>query len=719
MKITIIGGGPGGLYSGLLLKKADPTRDVTIIERNPRNATYGWGVVFSDRTLNSFREADYKSYQEITDQFVIWSAIDIWYQGRLMRCDGHAFAGLARKRLLNILQDRCQELGVKLKFETEFEVDNLARLTDTDLIVAADGINSKIREVYAEVFQPQLEAGKAKYIWYGTDKVFDSFTFIFRENEHGLFQVHAYPFDGTTGTFIIECTEETWRKAGLDQADEAASIAYCERLFAEDLGSHRLMSNNSKWINFIRVKNKVWHHHNIVLLGDAVHTAHFSIGSGTKLAMEDAIAFANAFERYDDLEAALDEYELERKPVVEILQRAALESRTYFENVNRYIHLEPEQFAFYLLTRSGRISYDNLRLRDPYFVQAVDHWFAASTSAGMDQNRLIIAAPPLFNPLKLREMTLANRAVLSPTSSHAAVEGLPAETHADQLICRAQGGTSLVMTEPTAVSAAGRITPGDTGLYTEDHLAAWRSIVETIHQTTPAQIALQLGHAGRRGSTRPRSEGLDRPLREGNWPLISASPLPYTPASQLPKAMDRADLDRVRDDFVRAADMARQAGFDLLQLHFAQGYLLASFISPLTNRRQDEYGGSLENRLRFPLDVFDAVRAVWPAGKPISVAISATDWAAGGLDVDEAVCIAGEFKAHGCDLIHVLAGQTTPNAKPVYGSGFLIPFSDWVRNNAHVPTMTSGNITTTDQLNTILAAGRADLCLMNPLQLQE
>lgn len=714
MKVIIVGGGPAGLYSGLLLKKANPARDITIIERNPRNATYGWGVVFSDRTLTSFREADYKTYKEITDQFVIWSAIDICYQGKLMRCDGHTFSGLARKRLLNIFQDRCEELGVKLKFETEVEVDDLRQFADYDLIVAADGINSKFRQTYADVFKPNLEEGRAKYIWYGTDRVFDSFTFIFRENEHGLFQAHCYPFDGTTGTFIIECSEETWQQAGLDRAGEAESIAYCEKLFADDLRGHHLLSNNSKWINFVRVKNKKWHHQNLVLIGDAVHTAHFSIGSGTKLAMEDAIAFANAFETHSDIETALNEYELERRPIVEALQRAALESQTYFENVSRYTRLEPEQFAFYLLTRSGRISYDNLRLRDPYFIQAVDRWFTQNALQTKDQDGWLIASPPMFTPFKLRDLILSNRVVLSPTSTCSAVDGLPGETHQAQLIRRARSGASLVMTEPTAVSPAGRITPGCPGLYNEAHLAAWADIVETIHATTPARIALQLAHAGRRGSTRPRQEGLDRPLRQGNWPLISASPLPYTPASQTPKEMDRADMEQVRDQFACAAKMAQQAGFDLLHLHFAQGYLLASFISPLTNLRRDDYGGSLENRLRYPLEVFDAVRAVWPAGKPLSVAICATDWVEGGLEVGEAVLVAEMFKSHGCDLIQVLAGQTTPEAKPVYSSGFLVPISDWLRNNANMPTMISGDITTTDQVNTILAAGRADLCVMDP-----
>ena len=728
MKIIVLGGGPGGLYCSLLLKKANPALDITVIERNPFNATYGWGVVFSDRTLASFREADYPTFKEITDQFVLWEAIDIWYRNERIQCGGHIFTGMSRRVLLNILQNRCRELDVMVKFETDIiEVKTLTENGDYDLFIAADGVNSLTRKVYADVFKPNLEVGKAKFVWFGTDKVFDAFTFIFRENEHGLFQAHAYPFEGTTSTFIIECEEETWLRAGLDKMDEAANIAYCQKLFADNLGHHRLLSNRSLWVNFATVKNKTWHHGKIVLLGDAAHTAHFSIGSGTKLAMDGAIAFANAFEQHpNNLEAALNDYELERRPRVEGLQEAAKVSQAYFEEVKKYLHLEPMQFAFYLLTRSGRISYDNLRLRDPYFVDTIDRWFAASSamsgapaqaSHSFSLLEAGVAPPPMFNSLQMRGMSLPNRVVLSPAPTYSANEGLPNETHLAQLKRRALSGAALVMTELAAVSPEGRITPGCAGLYSAEHATAWTRMVELIHTTSSAKAALQLAHAGPRGSTRPRLAGLDRPLPAGNWPLLSASAIPYTPISQIPKAMDRTDMDKVCDDFVRAADMGNTAGFDLLQLHFGHGYLLATFISPLTNKRDDAYGGSLENRMRFPLEIFEAVRAVWPKDKPISVAFSATDWVKGGLSDAEATAVAGLFKAHGCDLIEVLAGQTTLAAKPTYDPGFLTPLSDRIRNEAEIKTMVAGNLTTTGEVNSILASGRADLCIMSPLHI--
>lgn len=712
MNILIIGGGPAGLYFALLMKKANPAHEITLFERNPPDATYGWGVVFSDRTLASFREADFKTYKDITDRFVVWDAIDIRYRGKKLRCGGHRFAGIARKSLLAILQRRCAELGVNMRFETEVGLPDEPETYD--LIVAADGVNSATRNALASVFKPTIELGAAKYIWFGTDKVLDSFTFIFRENKDGLFQVHSYPFDGYTSTFIVECEEATWRRAGLDEATIEESIAYCEQLFADDLQGCRLLSNNSKWINFVTLKNETWRNKNIVLLGDAAHTAHFSIGSGTKLAMEDAISLANAFEQHpDDIESALSEYELERKPVVEAFQRAAQESRTYFENVRRYCNLEPLQFSFHLLTRSGRISYDDLRLRDAHFVADVDRWFFKRTSDGPSGNgRLAVAPPPAFTPLTLRGITLQNRIVVSPTSSYSATDGEPDELHITRHISRGMTGAGLVLTEPVAVSPDGRITPGCAGLYRPEHVAAWKRIVEHIHDHSSARVGLQLNHAGRRGATRPRWEGLDRPMRDGAWPLISASPLPYTPRSQVPKEMDRADMDRVRDDFVRAARLAEEAGFDLLQLHFAHGYLLASFLSPLTNQRSDSYGGSLENRMRFPLEVFDAVRAVWPEHKPLAVALSASDWVAGAFDEGEAVVVAERLKAHGCDLVLPLAGQTTVEFEPTYGPGFLTPLSERVRNEVGIMTMTTGNLLTTGEINTILAGGRADLCIM-------
>lgn len=711
MKVIVLGAGPAGLYCALLLKKADATHDITVVERNPSDATYGWGVVFSDRTLAAFQEADYRTYKAITDQFVIWDTIDVRYQGQVTHCGGHIFAGIPRQLLLQILQRRCVELGVHLTFRTE--VTEVAELDGYDLVIAADGVNSLVRRTYEDVFKPSQDVGQAKYIWLGTDKVLDAFTFIFRENEHGLFQVHAYPFGGSNSTFIVECDEATWRRAGLDAASEADSIAYCERLFASDLNGCALLSNNSRWISFPTIKNHTWRHERFVLLGDAAHTAHFSIGSGTKLAMEDAIALVNALQQHSTMEAALDEYELERRPVVELFQEAARDSRRYFEHVGRYTHLAPIQFAFHLLTRSGRVSYDDLRLRDARFVEAADRWFAEHSAAPSYSGVHPIVAPaPAFAPFRLRRVTLPNRVALAPVIANAGENGTPGGAYLAELGRLASGGAGLLMTEIAAISRTGRVTPADAGMYRARHVTSWQRFVEQVHRYSSARVALQLGHAGRRGATRPRSDGLDRPLREGGWPLISASALPYTPRSQLPREMDRADRGRVLDDFVRAARLASEADFDLLQLHCAHGYLLASYLSPLTNQRRDEFGGPLENRMRYPLEVFDAVRAVWPEERPLGVALSATDWRQGGFEIDEAIEVARTLKAHGCDLVTVLAGQTTADAEPPYGRGFLTPLADRIRNEAHVATMVGGYLTTTGEINTILAAGRADLCIL-------
>jgi len=706
MKITILGGGPAGLYSGLLIKKANPAHDITIIERNSADVTYGWGVVFSDRTLASFQRADYKSYEQIASQFVIWDTIDVYFRGARLHCGGHVIAGISRKALLNILQKRCLELGISLQFSRE--VNDLAELPAYDLLIAADGINSAARGAYARYFLPTIEPGKAKYIWLGADKVLDAFTFIFRENEHGLFQVHAYPFSGTASTFLLECDEASWLNAGLDKASEAENLAYCQRLLAENLDGASLLSNNSKWINFPTLKTRFWHHNNIVLLGDCAHTAHFSIGSGTKLAMEDAIALASSLEQHQDLETALNAYELERKPVVEVFQKAAAESQAYFETLKRYLGLDPVQFAFQLLTRSGRISYDDLKFRDVRFGESVDRWYMQKAS----DTQVIVAPPPMFAPMKLRGLIIPTRIVLLQRTG--AATSSPGDTREGypEVVQQPPGNVGLVLTELTAVSAEGRITPDSPGIYNAEQVAAWKRRVKHIYSVSPAKIALQLGHAGRRGSTRPRSEGLDRPLRGGNWQLLSASPIPYTPQSQVPKEMDRGDMVQVRNQFVRAAQAAEEAGFDLLHLDFAHGYLLASFLSPLTNLRNDEYGGDPERRLSFPLEVFDAVRVTWPQEKPISVALSVTDCMKGGFTVEDAVIVARTLKAHGCDMLEILAGQTTIDSQPAYGRGFLTAFSDRLRNEASIPTLVGGYLTTSNEINTILAAGRADLCIM-------
>ncbi|HEY3211534.1 MAG TPA: FAD-dependent monooxygenase [Actinomycetota bacterium] len=713
MRIVVVGAGPAGLYFALLAKKAQPSHRITVIERNPRDATYGWGVVFSEETLGALREADRQTFDEITETFAKWTAIDVRYRGETVRSRGHAFSAIARKRLLEILQGRCAELGVELSFERELA--DVSQFGRPDLVVGADGVNSLVRRTHEVVFKPSLDVHRTKYAWFGADLVFKAFTFIFRETEHGLFQVHGYPVDAETSTFIVECPEPVWRRAGLDGASEEDSVAFCQKLFAQDLQGHSLLSNRSVWMSFVTVKCETWHHGNMVLLGDAAHTAHFTIGSGTKLAMEDAISLAEALERKaGDLSAALTEYEMERQPVVDRFQQAATESAAYFEGVSRYRSFEPVQFAFNLLTRSGRITHLELQRRDPDLVGRVDGWFAATARGATldDGAHALVAPPPMFSPFALRGIIAPNRVALASPGEDDAVDGSPGPEAAEQLIEAVKTGAGVVLTEFVAVSPDGRITPGSAGLWREDQGEAWAGIVERVRAHGKAILALQLGHAGRRGATRSRRQGVDRPLREGGWPLVSASAIPYAPRGQVPKEIDRADMDGVRERFVGSARMAALAGFDLLELNFAHGYLPASFISPLSNRRADEYGGSLENRIRFPLEILEAVRAAWPEERPLAVSLSVTDWARGGLDAGDGVAAAKMLKERGCDLIQVQAGQTTMRASPVYGRMFLASYSDRVRNEVGVPTLVGGNITTRDEVNTLLAAGRADLCVL-------
>ncbi len=712
MRIVSIGGGPAGLYFALLMKKADPGHDVTVVERNRADDTFGFGVVFSDATLDTFIEADRPTGEAITRAFAHWDDIDIHYQGQVLTSTGHGFSGMSRQALLDILQRRCAELGVALRFQTD--VTDLTPYRDADLVLAADGVNSLVRSEYAEHFQPHVDWRPNRFVWLGTTFPFRAFTFIFKESPHGLWRVHAYRYDARHSTFIVETTETTWRRAGLDQASEDDTVVFAERLFARELEGHRLLKNRSLWRSFPTVKNAHWHWNNVVLIGDAAHTAHFSIGSGTKLAMEDAIALAGALHRHRDVAGALDAYEEERRPQVESIQRAAQVSLEWFEQTERYHgRLEPLQFAFSLLTRSLRVTHDNLKVRDAKFVETVDRWFAAKAA---DQSKVSVAAqpvpPPMFIPLRLRELVLANRVVVSPMCQYSADDGTPNDWHLVNLGSRAVGGAGLVIAEMTDVSREGRISPGCTGMYKPEHVTAWKRVVEFVHAHSPARIALQLAHAGRKGSTRRLWEGIDEPLAEGTWPLISASAIPYFPHSQIPKAMDRADMERVQADFVKAASMAEAAGFDMLELHMAHGYLLASFVSPLTNTRTDAYGGTLDNRLRYPLAVFDAVRAVWPAARPISVKISATDWADGGVTPEESVEFARRLKAHGCDLVTVSTGQTVAHQHPAYGRLYQTPFSDRIRHEAGIATMTVGAVASYADVNSILAAGRADLCAL-------
>ncbi len=711
MRVVSIGGGPAGLYAAILLKKADPASQITVYERNRLNDTFGFGVVFSDATLERLAQADQSTHDEMTRAFAHWDDIEIHHRGATITSTGHGFSGLSRQRLLTILGRRCEELDVDLRFESE--VQEYDAVKGADLILGADGFNSVVRGWFSDSFEPAIDWRPNRFVWLGTTRKFPAFTFYFKESPYGLWRVHAYQYEAGHSTFIVEAREETWRAAGMESATEDDTVAFCQDLFAEELEGHPLLANRSIWRRFPTIRNATWHHENVVLIGDAAHTAHFSVGSGTKLAMEDTIALVDALRGTADIPAALTAYEHARRPEVESLQRAAEVSLQWFEETERYRALEPVQFAFSLLTRSLRITHENLRRRDPTFVSEVDRVFARQATG---QSGVVVdtspAPPPMFTPFRLRDLVLVNRVVVSPMCQYSAEDGTPGDWHLVHLGSRAVGGAGLVMTEMTDVSRDGRISLGCTGMYQPEHTVAWSRIVDFVHRYSPAKIGIQLAHAGRKGATNRPWEGGGGPLVDGAWPLLAPSPIPYAPGHQVPRAMDRDDMDRVRGDFVQATRMADEAGFDLLELHFAHGYLLSTFISPLTNRRTDAYGGSLDNRLRFPLEVLDAVRAAWPDPKPLSVRISAVDWVPGGMEPPDAVEVARRLKAHGCDIIDVSAGQTVPEAKPVYGRQFQTPFSDRIRHEAAIPTMAVGNISSFMDVNSILAAGRADLCVL-------
>jgi anthraniloyl-CoA monooxygenase len=718
MKVLCLGGGPAGLYFAISMKLRDASHEVTVLERNRANDTFGWGVVLSDDALERMQRNDPESCQAIRDEFVYWDDIAVVRAGERIVSGGHGFAGIGRRQMLVLLQQRARELGVQLRFETEFAAAEEYR-RDYDLVVAADGINSVVRREYADVFRPDIDTRLCKFVWLGTHQKFnDAFTFIFEKTPHGWVWAHVYQFDADTATFIVECRPETWQRWGFADMSKEETVETCRRIFADHLGGHDLMSNaahlrgSAVWMNFPRVICERWYHRNVVLMGDAAATGHFSIGSGSRLAFDSAIALAEYLHSEPAMERAFERYQDERRMEVLRLQSAARNSLEWFEQVERYLDLDMVQFTYSLLTRSQRISHENLRLRDPAWLETAERWF--QTRAGVAADAPVRA--PMFAPFRLRGMELVNRVVVSPMAQYKAVEGCPTDWHVVHLGERAKGGAGLVFAEMTCVSPEGRITPGCPGLYAPGHEAAWRRIVDFVHAETPAKIAMQIGHAGRKASTCVGWVEDNRPLPEGNWPIISASAVPWSPRNQVPRAMDRADMDTVRDQFVAATEMAARAGFDMLELHAAHGYLISSFISPLSNLRDDAYGGGLENRLRYPLEVFAAMRDAWPEERPMSVRISANDWVGDdGVTPEEAVEIARAFHAAGADIIDVSAGQTSTEAQPVYGRMFQTPFSDRIRNEAGIATMAVGNIYEPDHVNSILMAGRADLvCLARP-----
>lgn len=719
MHIEGIGAGPAALYFAILMKREFPSVSIRLTERNQADDTFGWGVVFSDETLEHFETADAASFAEIRRHFRTWTDINTWFRGRWVRSTGHGFCGLARRTLLQILHGRARELGVELQFG--HEVRTLDELPPADLVIAADGVHSAVRDAHPDWFGPSLDWRRCKFTWMGTTKPLDAFTFVFLENEHGLFQVHAYPFEEGLSTWIVECHEDVWRRAGLDQADEAASVRYLEALFAEQLDGHPLLTNRSIWRTFPTVRNARWHHGRVVLLGDAAHTAHFSIGSGTKLAMEDAIALVAAFRLrgLHDVAGALAAYGAARLDDVERLQHAAQTSLEWFENSARYLTQDPVEFSFNLMTRSKRITFENLARRDPALVRAASRRFAAAHDAAVPDD-----APtpvPCFVPFRCREVTLPNRIVVSPMCQYSAVDGVPTDWHLVHLGSFATGGAGLVFTEMTDVSPEGRITTGCAGMWNDAQEQAWSRIVEFFHSHSAGKIGMQLAHAGRKGSCSLPWEG-DRPLLGPQaWTTLGPSADSFLPDAPPPRAMRRSDMQAVCEQFVSAARRAARAGFDVLELHMAHGYLLSSFLSPLSNPRRDEYGGSLENRLRYPLEVLRAVRAAWPARQLLFVRISATDWMRDGSGVtpDEAVEVSRALHAAGADVIDVSSGGNSPDSEPVYGRMYQLPFAEQIRHETGIPVMSVGGIQGWDHVNTILAAGRADLCALARAHLLE
>lgn len=719
MTIVIIGAGPAGLFLSILLKKARPEWTVTVYEQNPRGNTFGWGIVFSDGTMENLAAADDKVARLTSDSLAHWDDIEVHFKGRVMRSSGHGFIGVGRHRFIEILTNRAEELGVRLHFDCR--VNGPSDFPDADVIVGADGVNSVVRNEYSGDFGADVSAWNNRFTWLGTHRQFPAFTFYFKETAHGWFQAHCYQFSDDTSTFIVECPEDTWRSAGLDQMSKEDGIAFCERLFSEHLDGHNLLDNSphlegpDMWLTFPKIDNETWHHEHMVLLGDASATAHFSIGSGTKLALESAIVLSEKIVKQESVENTLEEvlaeYEDERRIEVLRLQNAARNSTEWFESVTLRCGMEPEQFMYSLLTRSQRVSHENLRLRDQAWLEGYEQWLAGKLAGGKGDS----AIPPMFIPFRLREMELTNRVAVSPMAMYSAEDGMVNDFHLVHLGQRALGGAGLVFTEMTCVSPEGRITPGCAGMWTDEQAEAYARIVAFIHEHSHAKVALQLGHSGRKGSCKRPFDAYgddNKPLDQDNWDLMAPSALPYSDENQRPRKMTRDDMDVVLQQFVDATKRGVSAGFDLLEFHCAHGYLLSTFLSPLTNQRTDDYGGTRENRLRFPLEVFDAMRAVWPDEKPMSVRVSATDWVDGGTTIEDSVAIAAAFAEHGADIVDVSAGQVSPDQQPVYGRMFQTPFAERIRLEADAAVMAVGNIYEPDHVNSILASGRADLCLL-------
>ncbi|MGH9172448.1 MAG: bifunctional salicylyl-CoA 5-hydroxylase/oxidoreductase [Acidimicrobiales bacterium] len=718
MRIAVAGGGPAGLYFAALAKQLGPDHDITVYERNGPDETFGFGIVLSDETLGGIEHADPVVYGEMEARFARWDDIDVHYRGRVLTSGGHGFSAMGRRDLLAILRRRAASLGVALLFGTEAPDGHTLAATN-DLVVACDGRNSALRSEYATAFQPETESRQCLYMWLALDRPLEAFEFHVCETPFGVMQVHAYPFSENESTFIVEMREDVWSRAGFRMPAALAagqsdldSIDRVAELLGEVIAGG-LRANNSQWLRFGTVRCATWSHENVVLVGDAAHTAHFSIGSGTKLALEDALALAASIHEQPGLSAALDAYEAERRPVVLSTQRAAQASLEWFEGLGQYLDQEPEQFAANILTRSRRITYDNLRLRDPEFVDALDAWFAEHEAKRGVLRGPVEVRPPMFQPFVLGDLELKNRVVVSPMDMYSAVDGVPGDFHLVHLGSKALGGAGLVMTEMICVSPEGRITPGCTGLYDEVQTESWQRIVEFVHENSTARIGAQIGHSGRKGSTKLMWEGMDEPLPSGNWEVFGPSALAYSPVNQVPRELTAADLEEIKGQFVHAARRAGRAGFDLLEVHCAHGYLLSSFISPLTNHRSDDYGGSLEGRLRYPLEVFDAVRATWPEGRPLTVRISATDWHPDGVDGEEAVGVARAFAEHGAAAVDVSTGQVVSDERPAFGRSYQTPFADRIRNEvgaSHpIAVIAVGAISSYDDVNSIIVSGRADL----------